>query len=74
MKYKIEINRDDCTACSTCYSSDPTHFESDSEGKAKVVNGNSNGASTGNFDDDNFEDAKTAADTCPVNVITVIEV
>ena len=71
MKYKIEVNREDCIACSTCYGLDPKHFESDPEGKSKVVGGTGNGKSTGTFDDEKMSEAENAASSCPVSVITV---
>lgn len=58
-------------ACATCHTIDPSHFESDSEGKSKVVGGISNGRSTSTFDDSDNENAQTAANSCPVSVITV---
>jgi len=71
MAYKIEIDREGCIACATCYTIDPSHFESDSEGKSKVIGGTSNGKSTGAFNDSKKEDAESAANSCPVNVIKV---
>jgi ferredoxin len=37
VKYKIEIERGGCTACGTCYSVDPSHFEPDEEEKSTVI-------------------------------------
>lgn len=71
MKYQIEVNREDCIACASCYILDPGHFEGDSEGKSKVIGGTGNGKSSGTFDDDKMVEAQTAADSCPVSVITV---
>ena len=71
MKYKIEIDREGCIACASCYTIDPEHFESDSEGKSRVIGGVGNGRSAGTFDDAKNENAKTAADSCPVSVIMV---
>ena len=71
MKYKIEINREDCISCASCYTLDSTHFESDSEDKSKVIGGTSSGKSMGIFDDEKIADAQVAADACPVSVITV---
>ncbi len=71
MKYKIEINREGCIACSTCYGLDPNHFESDPEGKSKVIGGTSNGKSVGTFNDAKMSEAENAANACPVSVITV---
>ena len=74
MAYKIEIDRDNCIACATCYTLDPVHFEGDSEGKSKVVGGLSNSKSTGNFDDSKIADAQAAESSCPVSVIKITEI
>ena len=74
MKYQIEVDREGCIACATCYSLDPNHFESDPEGKSKIKGGASNGKSTGSFDDNKMTDAETAASSCPVSVITVTKI
>ncbi len=71
MKFKIEIDREGCIACATCYTLDPAHFEADDEGKSKVVGGTSNGKSEGNFDDEKLKDAQEAEISCPVSVIKV---
>ncbi len=71
MKFKIEIDREECIACATCYTLDPAHFEADTEGKSKVVGGSSNGKSEGNFDDKKLKEAKEAEASCPVSVIKV---
>ncbi len=71
MSFRIEINREECIACATCYSLDPTHFEADSEGKSKVVGGISNGKSQGKFSDGKVKEAQEAEAACPVSVITV---
>lgn len=71
MKFKVEVNREGCIACATCYTLDPAHFESDAEGKSKVVGGTSNGKSEGDFDDDKLKEAQEAEVSCPVSVIKV---
>jgi ferredoxin len=73
MTYKIEIDRDNCIACASCYTIDPAHFESDAEGKSKVVGGKSNGRSIGSFDDSKITDAQAAESSCPVSAIKVIK-
>ncbi|OQA47269.1 MAG: hypothetical protein BWY47_01449 [Bacteroidetes bacterium ADurb.Bin302] len=50
---------------------DSTHYESDASGKSQVVGGTTNGTSEGTFEDENIAEAQTAADSCPVSVITV---
>ena len=74
MKYKIEIEREGCIACGTCYSLDPSHFEPDDEGKSTVIRGETDdNASSGVFDDEEIENAREAEDSCPASVITVTE-
>jgi len=74
VKYKIEIEREACTTCGTCYSIDPSHFEPDEEGKSTVVGGETDSdVSSGVFDDDEIEVAREAEDSCPISVITVTE-
>jgi ferredoxin len=74
MKYKIEIKREDCIACGSCYSINPTHFEPDEQGKSKVIGGRtSDSMSVGEFDDAEIESARDAEDSCPVSIITVTE-
>ncbi len=71
MKYQIEVNREDCIRCGSCYGLDPVHFESDSDGKSQVIGGTTNGKSTKIIEDDKMAEAQEAADACPVSVITV---
>mgnify|MGYP003932770437 FL=1 len=74
MKYKIEIEREGCIACGSCYSIDPTHFEPDDEDKSTVVGGETDpDVSSGVFDDEEIETAREAEDSCPTSVITVTE-
>ena len=74
MKYKIEIERWGCIACGACYSTDPSHFEPDEEGKSTVSGGETDAnASFGVFNDDEIENARIAEDSCPVFIITVTE-
>jgi len=74
MKYKIEIERGRCIACATCYSVDPSHFEPDDERKSTVVGGETDAnTSSGVFDDEEIENARTAEDSCPMSIITITE-
>jgi len=74
VKYKIEIEREGCIACGTCYSLDPSHFEPDDEGKSTVIRGETDdNASSGVFDDEGIENVREAEDSCPASVITVTE-
>ena len=71
MKFQIEVNREDCIRCASCYTLDSDHFEADDEGKSKVRGGVSNGKSTGSFDDDKIAIAEDAESACPVSAIKV---
>jgi ferredoxin len=71
VKYQIEVSREGCIACSTCYGLDPAHYEPTEDNRSKVVGGTVNGKSVGVFDDDKMADAQAAADSCPVSVITL---
>ncbi|MDG6222450.1 MAG: ferredoxin [Candidatus Bathyarchaeota archaeon] len=74
MKYQIEIKRENCIACGSCYSLNPSHFEPDEEGKSTVIGGETDELnSVGEFDDTEIESAKDAEDACPVSIITVTE-
>jgi ferredoxin len=71
MKYTLEVDRQECIACGVCYSTDPAHFEGDSEGKSQIIGGVTNGKSKGSFTDDLQDDAKRACDSCPTKAITI---
>ena len=71
MKYKIEIEREICIACGSCYSIDPNHFEPDDEGKSKIVGGETDSNRSFGFFDDEIEKPKDAEDSCPMSIITV---
>ncbi len=73
MKYAITVDRYSCISCGVCYSTDPTHFVGDAEGKSSVMGGTSNGTSMGIFDDGLIDDARRAESSCPVVVISVKE-
>ncbi|HTY75388.1 MAG TPA: ferredoxin [Candidatus Nanoarchaeia archaeon] len=73
MKYQVEVNREECIRCGSCYGLDSTHFEGDSDGKSQVIGGTTNGKSVGTFDDNKIVEAQAAADVCPVSAITVTE-
>ena len=71
-KYTIEIQKDQCSACGTCYSLDPDHYEGDDEGYAQVIGGKTTPQlSKGTFNDDDMANAQEAADSCPEQIIIV---
>jgi len=74
VRYKIEIEREGCIACGSCYGIDPYHFEPDEEDKSTVIGGENNEhVSSAIFDDGEIETAREAEETCPTSVITVTE-
>jgi ferredoxin len=73
LKYTIEIDREGCIACATCYTIDSTHFLGDDEGKSNVVGGKTNGKSTGSFEDESISEAQAAESSCPVSVIRIVK-
>lgn len=74
VKYKIEIDREGCIACGVCYTLDPSHYDSDEEGKSKVVGGKTDASkSSGVFEDEEIDVVREAEVSCPVSVIVVTE-
>jgi len=71
LKFQVEVNREICIGCASCYTLDSEHFEADDEGNSKVKGGISNGKSTGSFDDDKITIAQDAESACPVSAIKV---
>jgi ferredoxin len=71
MKYTVEIDREECIACGVCYSTDTSHFESDSDGKSLVISGKTNGKLIGSFNDELQEEAQRATDSCPTKAISI---
>lgn len=73
-RYKVIHEREGCIACGACWGVCPDFWEQGDDGKSTLKNGKKNG--------DNFEliigekdliGNKTAAESCPVNVIHVEE-
>ncbi len=62
-KYRIEIDRDECTGDSLCVQEAPDTFELDDEGIAIVVN----------LDGDSSEAIFAAAEACPTEAIILYD-
>jgi ferredoxin len=75
--YKIRHNRPDCIGCNACANIAPAFWKmSDEDGKSDVI-----GAKTGDdeweeldIDEASFETNMDAAESCPVNVIHLIQI
>lgn len=60
---KINVNKDTCIGCGTCVAIASNTFDMNSENKAEVKK----------VDGDDKETIKTAAESCPVNAISIEE-
>ena len=56
----IAVNKETCIGCGSCAALCPDTFQMDSDGKSEVTS------------QGNIECAKNAAETCPVQAITVL--
>lgn len=61
---KAIVDRDGCTGCGVCEDICPDVFRMDDDGLAEAY---------GDVTEDNLDEAKDAADSCPVEVITIEE-
>jgi len=71
---KININRAECTSCTTCWSTCPEVFEEDpKDGMSRIVEKYCTGGNpgTGEIPAEHEACAREAADICPVSIITV---
>ena len=65
-KYKVEQDREGCIGCGACCAVCPSRWEMDGDGKSKYK-GNQE------IDEGDYKCNKEAADSCPVNVIHIID-
>ncbi|MBT4334445.1 ferredoxin [archaeon] len=67
-KYKIIHDREGCIGCGACASLDPNNWEMSSEdGKANLLENTENEKEL----EENFDQSKEVAESCPVNVIHI---
>jgi ferredoxin len=71
-KFKMELIREECTACESCVASCPGSFEMADDGWAHVK-GSTRVGSNDELDLDDLGCSKDAADQCPVNIIHLFE-
>jgi ferredoxin len=73
-KWIIQHDREGCIGCGACTSFASEHFEMAGDGKAQLIDGKLSGKMfEKEVEDGEEETAKTAAGSCPANVIHVIE-
>jgi ferredoxin len=70
-KFVIEHDRPNCIGCGACVAVCPKRWEMNDDGKSDVKEGKDreDGWQELEIDEEEFEDNKAAADSCPVNVI-----
>ena len=64
-KYKVEHDRDNCIGCGACCAICPSRWR-------MVEDGKSQWQGAGEIGEDEYQLNKEAADSCPVNVIHII--
>ncbi|MFX0089119.1 MAG: ferredoxin [Promethearchaeota archaeon] len=71
----MKIDRNLCIACGVCYSLCEDVYETDDEGKSRIVDRflkeQNEDFSTGEIDDSLKDCAKEGADSCPVDAIEI---
>ncbi len=79
MAYKIDHDRPNCIGCGACAAVAPEFWEMSPDGKSSVKGATKkeeNGEVVReelDIKDEDFEKNKTAADSCPVNVIHILK-
>ena len=71
-KFKVVLEREDCTGCESCVASCPDSFEMADDSLAHLK-GSRQAGSNEELDIDELGCSKEGADVCPVNVIHVYE-
>jgi ferredoxin len=71
-RFKVELIREECTACESCVEECPDLFEMADDGWAHVKNSKRAG-SNDELDLDDLGCTMKAAEACPVNIIHVYE-
>ncbi|MFC1691307.1 ferredoxin [Nanoarchaeota archaeon] len=73
-KYKVEHDKPNCIGCGACAAVCPESWEMVEDGKSKLKGAKEgeNQIETKEIEDAEFDSNKEAADSCPVNVIHII--
>ncbi|MFH1591484.1 MAG: ferredoxin [archaeon] len=73
--FKINHNRPDCIGCAACAAVAPETWEMKDDGKSSIIGGSTDDKEWEHMDfpEEQFEKQKEAADSCPVNVIHIID-
>lgn len=73
-KYILQHDRPNCIGCAACEAVAPDFWEMNGDSKSDIKNGKNlnNGWQELELEEKNFAENKDAADSCPVNVIHII--
>jgi len=71
-KFKVVIERDDCTGCESCVQTCPDSFEM-ADDELAHLKGSTRVGSNDELETDDLGCSKEGAEVCPVNVIHVFE-
>ena len=73
-KYILQHDRPNCIGCAACEAVAPEFWEMNQDGKSDIKNGRNreDGWQELGFEEKNLQENKDAADSCPVNVIHIV--
>jgi ferredoxin len=71
-KFKVVLEREECTACESCVESCPASFEMADDGLAHLK-GSKQVGSNDELDTDDLGCSEDAAEVCPVTIIHIFE-
>lgn len=73
-KYVVQHDRPNCIGCAACEAVAPDFWEMNQDGKSDIKNAKSleNGWQELDIEEKNFQENKDAAESCPVNVIHLV--
>ena len=73
-KYILQHDRPNCIGCAACEAVAPDFWEMNQDGKSDIKNVKTleNGSQELEIGEKNYEENKEAADSCPVNVIHLV--
>ncbi len=74
-KYRIEYERAGCIGAAACVGVDPATWELADDGKANIINADKrNSIWTKEIDEEELEKQMMAAESCPVNIIHIVDI
>jgi ferredoxin len=72
-RFKVELIREECTACESCVGSCPDHWEMEDDGQHSHLKGSTTVGGNEVLEMDTLGCNKEAAEGCPVNCIHIYE-